>query len=127
MQQLKKKQLPPLSLRLTPEERQALEKAASGISLSAYIRKCIFGKTAKPRKVRSRVPIKDEEALAQVLALLGQTRIANNLNQIAFEANCGSLLMDEETENEINKACTHIAFMRAELIKALGLSERGAS
>ena len=60
-----------------------------------------LARAAAPRKVRVRVPVKDQQALAQVLGLLGQTHIANNLNQIAYEANCGSLLMDEETENEI--------------------------
>ena len=127
MPRAKKKQLPPLSLRLTPEERIKLEKAAAGLSLSAYIRKCLFGKAVQPRKVRSRVPVKDQESLARVLGLLGQTRIANNLNQIAREANSGSLLLDEHTEIEINKACAHVAFMRSELIKALGLSDGGAS
>ena len=84
----------------------------------------MFGKDAAPRKVRSRVPVKDQEALAQVLGLLGQTRIANNLNQIAYEANCGSLLMDEETENEIKLACAHIAWIRVKLIEALGLKSK---
>jgi len=111
----------PLTLRLTNEERIKLEKLAAGVSLSAYIRKCLFGKNAAPRKVRARVPVKDSQALAQVLGLLGQTRIANNLNQIAYEANCGSLLMDEETENEIKMACAHIAWIRVKLIEALGL------
>ena len=63
-------------------------------------------------------------ALAQVLGLLGQTRIANNLNQIAYEANCGSLLMDEETENEIRMTCAHIAWIRVKLIEALGLKNK---
>ena len=31
---------------------------SSGISLSAYIRMCLFGKDAAPRKVRARIPIK---------------------------------------------------------------------
>lgn len=115
-----KKKAPRITLRLTEEELTKLNSLSSGISLSAYIRKCLFGKSAAPRKVRSRVPVKDQEALAQVLGLLGQTRIANNLNQIAYEANCGSLLMDEETENEIKMACAHIAWIRVKLIEALG-------
>jgi len=57
---------------------------------------------------------------------LGNTRIANNLNQIAYEANCGSLLMDEETEKEIKLACAHIAWIRVKLIEALGLREARA-
>lgn len=127
MKQTKKKQLSPLSVRFTEDERKRLEKAASGMSLNAYIRRCIFGKAAEARKVRNRIPVKDQQSLARVLGLLGQTRIANNLNQIAREANMGSLLLDDQTEIEINKACSHIAFMRAELIKALGLIEGGRS
>ena len=120
-----KKPAPRLTLRVTEDELAQLKKLSSGISLSAYIRKCVFGKDVAPRKVRSRVPVKDQEALAQVLGLLGQTHFANNLNQIAYEANCGSLLMDEETENEIKMACAHIAWIRVKLIEALGLKNKG--
>ena len=121
----RKKPAPRLTLRVTEDELAQLKKLSSGISLSAYIRKCVFGKNTAPRKVRSRVPVRDQEALAQVLGLLGQTRIANNLNQIAYEANCGSLLMDQETEDEIKLACAHIAFIRVKLIEALGIKNRG--
>ncbi len=120
-----KKPAPRLTLRVTEDELTQLKKLSSGISLSAYIRKCVFGKDTAPRKVRSRVPVRDQESLAQVLGLLGQTKIANNLNQIAYEANCGSLLMDQETEDEIKLACAHIAFIRVKLIEALGIKNRG--
>jgi len=91
------------------------------MSVSAYVRNCLFGQNASPRKVRLRAPVKDSRALAQVLGLLGKTHFANNLNQIAREANCGSLLMDEQTESDIKLACAHIAWMRLKLIEALGL------
>ena len=119
-----KKKAPRITLRLTEEELAKLKNLSGGISLSAYIRKCLFGKDTVPRKMRARVPVKDQEALAQVLGLLGQTRIANNLNQIAYEANCGSLLMDEETENEMKMACAHIAWIRVKLIEALGIKNK---
>jgi len=119
-----KKSAPRITLRLTEKELVTLKNLSSGMSLSAYIRKCLFGKDAAPRKICSRVPVKDQEALAQVLGLLGQTRIANNLNQIAYEANCGSLLMDEETENEIKLACAHIAWIRVKLIATLGIKSK---
>ena len=119
-----KKPAPRITLRLTKEELAKLKNLSCGVSLSAYIRKCLFGKDTAPRKVRARVPVKDQEALAQVLGLLGQTHIANNLNQIAYEANCGSLLMDEETENEIKLACAHIAWIRVKLIDAFGLKNK---
>ncbi len=120
----KDKTLSPVTLRLTKDELSKLKNLSKGMSRSAYIRKCLFGKATAPRKVRARVPVKDQQALAQVLGLLGQTRIANNLNQIAYEANCGSLLMDEETENEIKLACAHIAWIRVKLIEALGTKNK---
>ena len=115
----RKKYPSPVTLRLTENERAQLEKDADGSSLSAHIRWCVLKKGG----VRKNTPLKDRKALAQVLGLLGKTRIANNLNQIAYEANCGSLLMDEETEKEIKLACAHIAWMRVKLIEALGLRE----
>ena len=115
---------PRITLRLTEKELAKLKSLSRGMSKSAYIRKCLFGNDTAPRKVHSRVPVKDQEALAQMLGLLGQTRIANNLNQIAYEANCGSLLMDKETENEIKLACAHIAWIRVKLIEALGLKDK---
>ena len=120
-----KKPPPRVTLRLTEEEHAKLTKAAQGVSLSAYIRQKLFGKDVSLRKTRSRAPVRDQQALAQVLGKLGQSRIANNLNQIAYEANCGSLFMDEETEQEIKLACAQIAWIRVKLIDALGLKAQG--
>ncbi len=120
-----KKKTPRITLRLSEEELGKLKDLSGGMSVSAYVRKCVFGKDASPRKVRLRAPVKDQQALAQVLGLLGQTHFANNLNQIAREANCGSLLMDEQTESDIKLACAHIAWMRLKLIEALGLKNGG--
>jgi hypothetical protein len=116
-----RKHSPRVTLRLTEEELARLKRAAEGVSISAYIRKQLFGDQASLRKTRNRVPVKNQKALAQVLGKLGETRIANNLNQIAYEANCGSLLMDQQTEEELKIACAHIAWMRVKLIEALGL------
>lgn len=115
---------PRITLRLTDDELAKLKMAAEGVSISAYIRKKLFGKNVSLRKTRSSVPVRNQEALAQVLGKLGQTRIANNLNQIAYEANCGSLLMDKETEDEIKLACAQIAWIRVKLIEALGLKAK---
>lgn len=113
----------PITLRVTDEEREKLKAAAAGMSVSAYIRKCVFGDAAAPRKMRSRVPVRDQAALARILGLMGQSRIANNLNQLAYHANSGSLLVDEKTAKEISEAYAHVLHIRAELIKALGLIE----
>ena len=77
-QESRKKPISPVSLRLTAEERAVLEQAAAGQSISAFIRERVLGEQVRPRKAR-RQPVKDEEALAKVLGLLGQSRIAQNL------------------------------------------------
>jgi len=113
----------PISLRLTKEERAALEHAAAGQSLSAHIRSCLFGENTSTRKRQRRVPVKDEIALAQTLGLLGRSKVASNLNQIAKAANCGALILDQETAAQIDEAHAHVVEMRAMLIRALGLIE----
>ena len=118
----KEAKYPRVTLRLSPDELARLKLAAEGVSISAYVRKRLFGKDVSLRKTRSRVPVKNQAALAQVLGKLGETRIANNLNQIAYEANCGSLLMDQHTEQELLIACAQIAWIRLKLIEALGLN-----
>jgi len=116
----KKKYPSPISFRPTDEEREQLVKDAVGMSQSAYIRRCLFGKKASKRIV----PEADRLLLAQILAKLGESRIANNLNQIAYHANCGSLLLDDVTFEEINEACLQVAWMRVQLIEALGLKDK---
>lgn len=111
---------PRVTLRLTAEELARLQNVSEGMSVSAYVRKCVFGSDTTPRKRRTYVPAADQEALGRILSMLGQSRIANNLNQIAHHANCGTLLMDDATEAEIKETCAYIAFMRVKLIEALG-------
>jgi len=116
----KKKYPSPISFRPTEEEREQLLRDANGMSQSAYIRQCLFGKKVSKRVV----PEADRMLLAQILAKLGESRIANNLNQIAYYANCGSLLLDDVTVEEINEACLQVAWMRTQLIEALGLKDQ---
>jgi hypothetical protein len=117
------KKPPPFSLRLTFEERAHLEELAGNEPLGSYIKRKVFdGKGAGTKRARSRKrrPIKDEKRLAQVLAMLGQSRIANNLNQLAKAANLGTLPMMPDTERDIRRACADVALMRRELLRALG-------
>ena len=111
----------PISLRMTFAEKARLDRDAAGMSLSAYIRWRLFDPASPPPKSRGKFPVKDQQALTQLLALLGQTRLANNLNQIARSANSGSLLIDEDTERLIVEARDEVADMRRILMGALGL------
>lgn len=112
----------PFSLRLTFEERARLEKDAGNMPLGAYIRSRLFDKPASDRSPRRcKRPVKDDQALGQLLGELGRARIANNLNQLAKAANSGSLPLTPETEKSIREACEGIHWMRIALMQALGL------
>lgn len=115
----KRSSVPPVTLRLTAEERERLEELATGMTLSAYIRACVFAKEERRRKRRPKDAVADKKAMAEALALLGQSRIANNLNQLAYQANIGALDMDEGTRGQIDEAYSYISDMRAMLVKAL--------
>lgn len=113
---------PPFSLRLTPDEKSALKREAGSMPLGAYIRSKLLGEASRPRRSR-RSPIEDEKALAQLLGELGKARLSNNLNQLAKQANTGSLPVTPETEKAIQDACRDVQWMRARLVAALGLGK----
>lgn len=116
----KKPSRSPLTLRLTPEERARLEELAAGMTLSAYVRACVFAKEAKRRKRRPKDVVADKAAIAEALALLGQSRIASNLNQLAYHANIGIIVFDEVDKAQIAEANAHLAAIRALLLQGLG-------
>ena len=110
----------PFSLRLSKDERDRLEQEAGDLTLGAYIRDRLFGDTLPKRRPRRR-PIKDQQALAQVLGQLGNAHLANNLNQLARAANSGILSVTRETEEALRKACDEVHAMRQMLMQAVGL------
>ena len=65
-----------------------MEDLAGDEPLGTFIKRRVFdGKAGAKRRARSRQrrPIKDEASLSRLLAMLGQSRIANNLNQPSYE------------------------------------------
>jgi len=114
----------PFSLRLTAEQRRALEARAGTLPLGEYIRGRLFSDDPRPEPVRRHPrPVKDHKALAEVLARLGASRLASNLNQLARAANAGALPVTPQTEAALRQACADIAAMRAALMRALGFKE----
>ena len=116
----------PLSLRLTPEDRQRLERDAAGMSLGSYIRWRLFDPDTPPPYKRGKAPVKDHQALSAALAKLGQSRIASNLNQLAKLAHSGSLVLTPEIEADLRDTVAHVGAIRSLLVEALGLAD-GAS
>ncbi len=112
----------PLTLRLAPEERTRLEDLADGMTLSAYVRACVFAEETRRRKRRPKTVVVDKKAAAEALALLGQSRIASNLNQLTNHANIGVLIVGEAEKAEIAEANAHLAAIGRLLMQALGKS-----
>lgn len=125
----KRKPPPPTSIRFNHAEREQLERDAGSMTLSAYIRLVLFGPAAEAYKSRRpkrkpREPRSDEVLLSQLLAILGQSRLASNFNQIVKLAHSGSLPVTPELEDELREACAAIKDMRLMLITALGIKSR---
>jgi len=110
---------PRVTVRLSTEDHEKLMDFADGVALSTYLRAAALNQSL-PRRRKSGVSIQDREAIAQVLGLLGQSRIANNLNQLAYHANIGALDFDEDAKAQIHEAYDMVVAMRADLLKALG-------
>ena len=118
----KKKRLAPFSLRLSETERARLTNEAKGVPLGAYIKAKVLGEPPL-RLRRSGMALEDRQAMAQILALLGRSHVANNLNQLAHAANIGVLPMTPETEDELRAALRDVRAMRYLLLLALGIRE----
>lgn len=114
------KRAAPFSLRLTFEERAQIEKNAGSMPVGAYIKSLLLAEDAPKYRARRKSPVADHAALAQVLACLGATRIANNLNQLAHSTNVGSFYFDADTKRAIREACNDVRIMRQLLMQALG-------
>jgi hypothetical protein len=111
----------PFSLRLSPDERTRLEAEAEGMQLGTYIKvKLLDG-----APVKRAAAVEDRKGLAQALALLGQSRYASNLNQIAHLAHIGALTFSPEEQEDLAAALKHVAEIRALLVKATGLRAEG--
>ena len=119
------KSAPPFSLRLSEDERAILRRRAGSRPLGEYIRSKLFGDKVSPRKLRHRNPSETDRTIATLLAGIGQSRLASNMNQIAKAANIGALPVTPDLVEELHQACADIAIIRQALVRALGITPRG--
>lgn len=114
----------PVSVRLTPEERLELEKAAGGMSLSRYIRSRLFQvDTVKNQNCdEERIsPVARQKLLAQILSSLGKSGTATTLSELTELARLGLLPDDAEIAPTLAQARDETSKLRSELLRALGL------
>ena len=113
----------PFSLRLSFDEKQKLIEDAGRQSISSYIKERLFDPDTPIKQARGLNPVKDQKALAQLLGMLGSSRIAKNLDELADAARVGALPINEDTEKAIKRACDDVRIMRRFLLAALGIRE----
>ncbi len=110
-----------VSLRLTFADKARLQQDAAGMAVSDYMRWRLFDPNNPPPRCRSKAPVKDYQALAKVLGLLGQSRLSSNLNQLARSANTGSVPVTPDTESALITAVADVQEIRRLLLEALNL------
>lgn len=119
----------PFCLRLSEDERAALERKAGKQPLGAYIRSQLLdGEEIKPRKKssRTRKPSVDAALLGQVLGLLGKSDQVSVLFMLALAESQGRVDLNDEDRAVFQDACGDVREVRRLLIKALGLKAEDA-
>ncbi len=115
----RRKTPPPFSLRLSDGERKYLNEQAGNQPLGAYIRSELLGDKAIKRRVLRKPQVNDQK-LALVLSALGESRLSQNLNQLAKHANMGTLDVSDNVNQQLEDACLAVVSMREVLLVALG-------
>lgn len=116
-----KKRPAPLSVRVSEEQRKHLKQMAGHMTLNAFIIIRLFGDVAP--KSRSRRITRDMLLLSQILAKLGQSDLRSNLCTLSQSAKYGALHVTPEVEAELSQACSDVANMKSQLMRAIGIKE----
>lgn len=120
--QVKKKRLPPLSIRLSPDERAHLEAMAGNQPIGTFIKGRLFAANDNiPPKPRGHAPVKDHQALARILGVLSRLDVFLTIKGLLKVMQSGQVKLKPETEQALQKACADIVEIRRLLITALGI------
>ena len=112
----KKKRLSPLSVRLTAEQREQLERDAIGMTLNAYVLGRLFNKRSKRKP-----PTKHQQAIGRALRRLAHSGIATFLASQIVAQEEGRLMLCKNEESELREAYSECFRIRRDLVEALGL------
>lgn len=109
-----------LSIRISHSERAELERRSAGQNLSTYVRSSLFDSDAtKPIRTTEY-----KQAVAQAMGKLGKSAHIGTLQRVLRACDDGALILHEDAEIALRRACTQIDDMRRELLSALGLRPR---
>ena len=112
----RRKRPPPLSIRISDEERAQLKKDAKGGSLNAYVRERLFKSRAKPK-----LPVKQQQALVRALSRLGKSGITRFLENLKRAHEDGRITLSDFGLGQLESILTDCEAVRHDLIVALGV------
>ncbi|WP_227538555.1 plasmid mobilization relaxosome protein MobC [Tritonibacter mobilis] len=84
----------------------------------------IFSEDAPRYRKRRKTPVEEQRLLAEILARLGQSRQANNLNQIAKHLNLGALVVDPDLEEDLKRAIAEVSTSIVRVQNVTGTSKQ---
>lgn len=122
----KRKRMAPLSVRLSKEQRERLERDAMGTALNAYVLIKLFDDDDKPN-YRRKKPTKRDKAVARALRRLGGCGITTYLLSQILAVEEGRLIISDEEEKELRAARAEVDALRRDLVAAMGLESEYAS
>ena len=111
-----------LTYRLAKVELARLKAEAKtlGLSTGAYVRMLTVDEDTR-RKLIVILERRNHRAdFATILVALGKSRVASNLNQLAYAANIGNLVFTPDVIAQINEAYDAIMYIRSLLIIETG-------
>ena len=112
-------------MRYSDKERKKVQANAEAMKLptSTYIRISSLSDDSRHLKRFELSTTQERKEYAQILAALGKSRISQNLNQIAYAINTGTLVLSPDVVSQITEACETLQWLRRSLIKKMGLRQ----
>lgn len=113
------------TVRYSDKERKKVQANAEAMKLptSTYIRISSLSDDSRNLKRFELSTTQERKEYAQILAALGKSRISQNLNQIAYAINTGTLVLSPDVVSQITEACETLQWLRRSLIKKMGLRQ----
>ena len=125
----KRKRVPPISVRVTEEEKALLQEMAGAMAVSAFIRQTLLGDEVAKRPKRytkkQRQPHIDHTEIARLLGMFGQSELGRSMLALSLAAQMGDLDVTPEVSDKLEQACDDIHEIKVALIMALGIKPQG--
>ena len=109
-----------ITIRFKPDEYVLVAAKAGKKPVSTFLRELALEKAAQKRKANMPAPLKDQKALAQILALLGQHELVSAFKQAQRDIDDGIQPADDETLILLRECRDLWASIHALLLRVLG-------